>query len=72
MDVWIGNDDGLVHKLTVNEQVTTNGVAVGASVTLNISDYGLGVTVVAPPADQVFDITGLASQLGNLAPPAKA
>ncbi len=63
LDVWIGNDDGLVHKLTVDEAL--QGVTV--DLTLTISDYGTDVTVTAPPADQVFDATDLASKAAQAA-----
>ncbi len=39
VDVWIG-DDGLVHKLTINEQLQGHEGAIGVALTLNISDYG--------------------------------
>jgi hypothetical protein len=72
VDVWIGVGDGFVHKLTVNEQLRTAAGEAAVAVTLGISDYGTAVDVVAPPADQVFDVTGLASMLGGAAAPAKA
>jgi hypothetical protein len=62
VDVWIGDDDGLVHRLTMDEQFTKDGQTVGTSVTMNILSYGVGLTVVAPPADQVFDATSLAKK----------
>jgi hypothetical protein len=71
VDVWIGDGDGLVHKLTVNEQVKSSEGEAGIAVTLNISDYGAAVDVVAPPSDQVLDITDLASKLAGAAAPAK-
>ena len=71
VDVWIGDGDGLVHKLTINEQLKSGQGEVGIAVTLNISDYGTAVNVVAPPSDQVLDITDLASKLAGAAAPAK-
>ncbi len=62
LDVWIGNDDGLVHKLTVDEQLKQATV----DLTLDISDYGTPVTVTAPPSDQVLDLNDLMSQAGQL------
>ena len=72
VDVWIGAGDGLVHKLTIDEQVQSNGGKVGVAVMLDISDYGTAVNVVAPPSDQVFDVTDLASKLAGAAVPAKS
>jgi len=62
LDVWIGNDDGLVHKLTLDEQLQQATV----DLTLDISDYGTPVTVTAPPSDQVLDLNDLLSQAGRL------
>jgi hypothetical protein len=65
VEVWIGNDDGLVHQLTFSEHGQHDGQNVGVDLTLKMSDYGSAVDVQAPPADQVFDATDLASTLGN-------
>jgi hypothetical protein len=61
VDVWIGDDDGLVHRMTMNESITRGGKSVTTAVTMNILSYGVGVTVIAPPADQVLDATTLAT-----------
>jgi hypothetical protein len=63
LDVWIGNDDGLVRKLTVDEQLKQATV----DLTLEISDYGTPVSVSAPPSDQVLDLNDLISKAGQLA-----
>jgi hypothetical protein len=61
VNVWIGNDDNLVHQLTMDESVSANGHSGDVQLQLDLSDYGTGVTVTAPPADQVFDLTALAT-----------
>jgi hypothetical protein len=61
VNVWIGNDDNLVHQLTMDESISAGGHTGDVQLQLDLSDYGTGATVSAPPADQVFDLTGLAS-----------
>jgi hypothetical protein len=64
VDVWVG-DDGLVRRATLDETVTSGGQTTGAKLQVDVSDYGTPVTVTAPPSDQVFDLTGLASSLAH-------
>lgn len=64
LDVWIGNDDGLVHKLTVDEHLKDATV----DLTLDISDYGTPVSVTAPPSDQVVNLSDLLAKAGQFAP----
>jgi hypothetical protein len=41
---------------------TVTGVTTSTSMTMNMSDYGTDVNISAPPADQVFDATELATK----------
>jgi hypothetical protein len=52
VDVWIGNDDGLVRRV---EASYTGNDGSSAKLTLNVSDWGSQVTVDTPPADQVYE-----------------
>jgi membrane-associated protease RseP (regulator of RpoE activity) len=52
-DVWIGKDDGYIHRSTVTY---ANGKQ-SATVTSNFTDFGKTVTVDVPPAGQVVDAT---------------
>jgi hypothetical protein len=63
VDVWVG-DDGLVRKLTMDENLSAQGRSAEVKLDLELSDYGTDVNVTAPPADQTFDVT---SMLGALA-----
>ena len=62
VDVWIGAD-GLVRRASINETAAVGSQATDVHAQVDISDYGTPVSVTAPPADQVFDLTGLASNL---------
>jgi hypothetical protein len=61
VEAWIG-DDGLVRKLELTEDTTNDGRPVSADITIAISDYGTDVSVTAPPAEQVFDVSSLLAQ----------
>jgi hypothetical protein len=61
VDVWIGKDDGLVRRLQISYDLTESGRSVSTQLTLDLSDWGTDVSVQAPPADQVFDATDLAT-----------
>ncbi len=70
VDVWIGTDDGLVHKLQVGVQglETTSPSAAGAvagTFTLELFDFGQPVSITVPSPDQVFEVDP--SMLGGLA-----
>lgn len=67
VEVWVG-DDGLVHRMRLNEDLQSSGHSVSAVVTLDLTDFGTGVSVTAPPADDVFDVTGLASAAASSNP----
>jgi hypothetical protein len=62
VDVWIGNDDGLVHQLRLTESRRAAGRTVSSLTTMTLSGWGTPVSEQAPPADQVFDATALASK----------
>jgi hypothetical protein len=57
-DVWIGKDDGYVHKLTSSySYATPTGGRQSVTMTMTFSDFGKSVTVNVPPSDEVFDAT---------------
>jgi LppX_LprAFG lipoprotein len=58
VDVWV-DGQGLVRQEKLDFQV--KGVAM--HLTANLSDFGSPVSVTPPPADEVYDLTGLASKL---------
>ncbi len=62
VDVWIGAD-GLVRRASIDENLPAAGGTTDVQAQVDISNYGTPVSVTAPPADQVFDLTGLASNL---------
>jgi hypothetical protein len=53
-DVWIGKDDGYIHRATVTY---SNGTQ-SASVTSNFTNFGETVNVTVPPAADVADSAG--------------
>lgn len=61
-DVWIGNDDGYVHRMKM-------GYAAGSqtiSITMDFSDFGKDVSVTVPPQSETFDATAKSlDQLGG-------
>src|SRR6185437_3199115 len=78
-DVWIDGDGRLVRMITTVDTAAMAGGALGASgasgfgaalpkviTTLNLSNFGEAVNVVAPPADQVIDLKGLGRNGGGL------
>ena len=54
VDVWIGDDDGLVRKVQSTYDVPSGGESVKTVTTVNLSDWGTTVSVDTPPSDQVF------------------
>jgi hypothetical protein len=54
VDVWIGDDDGLVRKVQSSFEVPSGGESVKTVTTVNLSDWGSPVSVETPPGDQVF------------------
>jgi hypothetical protein len=60
VDVWIGDDDGLVHRMRVSYSVAPAGSARQiVSFTTDFSDFGKKVSATAPPASQTFDGSGM-------------
>jgi len=58
-DLWIGNDDGYVHRLTLSYSLKgAQGAARQAiAMTMNFSDFGKGVTITVPAAADSYDAT---------------
>jgi LppX/LprAFG-like lipoprotein len=52
-DVWIGKDDGYVHRMQTSYSVAKQSV----SMTMNFSDFGKDVTVDVPAAADTVDAT---------------
>lgn len=72
VDVWIGTDDGLVHKVQLGVQglssTSTSEAGAGAvagTFTMELFDFGQPVTITVPSADQVLPVDP--SMLGGLA-----
>jgi hypothetical protein len=70
VDVWIGTDDGLVHKVQLGIQGVGNTTAseapaVGGTFTLELFDFGQPVDITVPAANQVLEVDP--SMLGGLA-----
>jgi hypothetical protein len=61
MDVWV-DDAGLIRRFTSRYDQAFSGKVVTLEMTMDMSDYGMAVDVTAPPADEVFDATALATQ----------
>jgi len=60
VDVWV-DDAGYVRQYKTSYDQSYGGQPVSMRMTMNMSDYGTPVEVSAPPADDVFDVTGLAT-----------
>jgi hypothetical protein len=65
VDVWVGEDDGYVRRMTITYDANVSGQAFSGKVTMTLTDWGTDVSVEAPPADEVFDASALLSQLGR-------
>ena len=58
VDVWIGDDDGLVHRMRVSYSVAPAGSARQVvSFTTDFSDFGKAVVVTVPAESDSFDAT---------------
>jgi hypothetical protein len=55
-DVWIGNDDGYVHRVSFRSLVAPKE---RLATTIDLSDFGKSVTVNVPPASQTADAANL-------------
>lgn len=72
IDLWVG-EDGLVHRMSIDIQAEdfagTEGDEIeGMSMTFDFFDFGESVTIEAPPADQVTDISDLSGPMGTFEP----
>jgi hypothetical protein len=56
VEVWVGDDDGLVRRMTIDYGSAAAGQAFSGQLTMTLRDWGSDVSVEAPPADQVFDL----------------
>jgi len=56
-DVWIGNDDGYVHKMSLSYSVGVKGAKQSVSTTVSFSDFGKSVSVTVPSDSESFDAT---------------
>jgi hypothetical protein len=54
VDVWIGDDDGLVHQVQSTLAVPSPQGDVTTVTTVKLSDWGTPVAVAPPPSDQVY------------------
>jgi hypothetical protein len=61
LDVWV-DDSGYIRQLEMSYSQATNGVPLSTTMRMDMSDYGTDVSVSAPPSDQVFDATDLATK----------
>lgn len=59
VDVWVGADK-LPVEIKIQQQASTTSMQMD----LHLSDWGAKVNIGAPPADQVFDLTGKLGSLG--------
>ena len=60
-DVWIGKN-GLVRRIRLSYGLSQNGRRAHLGMTMDLFDYGAHVTIAAPPSNDVFDATQLATQ----------
>jgi hypothetical protein len=57
-DVWIGNDDGYVHKMAFTYSLKVQGAPREAvTMSMGFSDFGKSVTVTVPTDAESFDAT---------------
>ena len=63
VDVWIGKDDGYVHRVKVVYNTTANGQSIDGEFTMTLSDWGSDVSIGVPSDDQVLDATSLLAKL---------
>jgi hypothetical protein len=61
MDIWIGRDDGLVHKVEYSfEFIDRKNYSVEVEISEELYDFGAPVTVKPPARAHVYDATDLA------------
>jgi hypothetical protein len=64
VDVWVGDDDGYVHKLHVTYSTAAGGEGFSGELTMTLSDWGSDVSIDVPSDDETFDATQLLGALG--------
>jgi hypothetical protein len=58
LDIWVGDEDGLVHRMKVSYSVAPSGAAKQViAFTTDFSDFGKAVAVSVPAESQTFDAT---------------
>jgi hypothetical protein len=65
VDVWIGDDDGLVRQMRMAYEAPNAAEPMSALITMTMSDWGMDISVETPSDDEVFDATEYASQFGT-------
>ncbi|HZO96164.1 MAG TPA: hypothetical protein VFB42_02215 [Gaiellaceae bacterium] len=60
-DVWVDHS-GLVRRIVERYERTVGGSSSSMEITIDLGNYGTEVEVSAPPSDEVFDVTELASK----------
>jgi hypothetical protein len=65
VDVWVGKDDGYVHRLRITYDAAASGESVKGDMTMTFSDWGTDVSIDVPGDDEVFDATQLLAGLGG-------
>ena len=66
-ELWIDKNQ-LPRQITMDETALTQAEGTGAGLgktTLDYSDWGTPVTITAPPADQIADLSEIAKKLGG-------
>jgi hypothetical protein len=64
VDVWVGDDDGYVHKLRITYGTAAGGQSFGGELTMTLTDWGTDVSIDVPSDDETFDATQLLAGLG--------
>lgn len=60
IDVWIGNKDGYVHRVSMSFTYSAAGQSGSMEMRIDLSKFGETVDVAVPPANEVLDATSLA------------
>jgi hypothetical protein len=63
-DVWVGNDDGYIHRLKTSYSYAARGQKQSATLTMNFSNFGKAVSITVPSAKDAATISG--KSLGGL------
>jgi hypothetical protein len=64
IDVWIGADDGYVHRIHIRYSADAGNESFSSDVTTTFSDWGSDVSVDVPSDDDTFDATQFLGALG--------